>query len=129
MENRIRFFNTLTRNIELFVPNEDGKVNLRATGVPRTTFYTYVDYTIPRGVLKDLSFHLSGTFTDRIYRNIQNNVYDPSRYIVDAGIYYTIKNNITLACNINNLFNNHYFSSSTRLAKPRNFIATISYHF
>lgn len=109
--------------------NEDGKVNLRATGVPRTTFYTYVDYTIPRGALKDLSFHLSGTFTDRIYRNIQNNVYDPSRYIVDAGVYYTIKNNITLACNINNLFNNHYFSSSTRLAKPRNFIATISYHF
>ena len=109
--------------------NEDGKVNIRATGVPRTTFYTYADYTIPRGILKDLSFHLSGTFTDRIYRNIQNKTYDPSRYIVDAGVYYTIKNSITLSCNVNNLFNNHYFSSSTRLAKPRNFIATIAYHF
>lgn len=109
--------------------NEDGKVNIRATGVPRTTFYTYADYTIPRGILKDLSFHLSGTFTDRIYRNIQNNTYDPSRYIVDAGVYYTIKNSVTLSCNVNNLFNNHYFSSSTRLAKPRNFIATIAYHF
>lgn len=87
--------------------DEDGKINIRATGVPRTTFYTYADYTIPRGILKDFSFHLSGTFTDRIYSSIENNVYDPSRYIVDAGIYYTIKNSITLSCNINNIFNNH----------------------
>ena len=109
--------------------DEDGKINIRATGVPRTTFYTYADYTIPRGILKDFSFHLSGTFTDRIYSSIENNVYDPSRYIVDAGIYYTIKNSITLSCNINNIFNNHYFSSATKLAKPRNFIATIAYNF
>ena len=32
MENRIRFFNTLTRNIELFVPNEDGKVKMYTCG-------------------------------------------------------------------------------------------------
>ena len=107
--------------------NEDGTVNLRQTGVPRTTFYTYADYTIPKGVLKDLSFHLSGTFTDRIYQNVDDNIYDPARYIVDLGVYYTIKEHITLACNINNLFDNHYFASSTRLAKPRNFIATVSY--
>ena len=44
-------------------------------------------------------------------------------------IYYTIKNSITLSCNINNIFNNHYFSSATKLAKPRNFIATIAYNF
>ena len=105
--------------------NEDGTVNLRQTGVPRTTFYTYADYTIPKGVLKDLSFHLSGTFTDRIYQNVDDNIYDPARYIVDLGVYYTIKEHITLACNINNLFDNHYFASSTRLAKPRNFIATV----
>ena len=109
--------------------NEDGTVNLRQTGVPRTTFYTYADYTIPKGVLKDLSFHLSGTFTDRIYQNVDDNIYDPARYIVDLGVYYTIKEHITLACNINNLFDNHYFASSTRLAKPRNFIATVSYNF
>lgn len=109
--------------------NEDGKINIRATGVPRATFYTYVDYTVPRGILKNLSFHLSGTFTDRIYRSVENKVYDPSRYLVDAGIFYTVKNSITLSCNVNNVFNNHYFSSTTRLAKPRNFIATVAYHF
>ena len=111
--------------------NEDGKINIRATGIPRTTFYTYADYTIPKGVLKDLSFHLSGTFTDRIYRSIENKTYDPSRYIVDAGIYYTIKSQVTLALNINNLFNTKYYTmySATRLAKPCNFMATVSYNF
>lgn len=101
----------------------------RSTGVPRVTFYTYADYTIPKGVLKDLSFHLSGTFTDRIYQNIANNTYLPSCYIVDAGVYYKIKNSISLAVNVNNLFNKEYFIKNTLLGKPCNFMATISYNF
>jgi len=32
MENKIRFYNTLTRNIETFVPNEDGKVAMYTCG-------------------------------------------------------------------------------------------------
>lgn len=104
-------------------------VNIRATNVPRTTFYTYADYTIPKGVLKNLSFHLSGTFTDRIYQNISNNQYYPSNYLVDAGIYYTIKNSISLALNVNNIFDKEYFEKTTVYGKPRNFMATISYRF
>lgn len=103
--------------------------NLRATGVPRATFYTYADYTIPRGPLRDLSFHLSGTFTDRIYRDITNNLYYPSYYIVDAGVYYTLKKSITLAVNVNNLFNKDYFTNMTVPGKPCNFMATVSYNF
>lgn len=103
--------------------------NVRATGVPRTTFYTYADYTIPRGVLKDLSFHLSGTFTDRIYENVTNNVYFPSNYIVDAGVYYTIRRSITLAVNVYNLFDKDYFVKMTVPGKPCHFMATVSYHF
>ncbi|WP_300804667.1 TonB-dependent receptor [uncultured Duncaniella sp.] len=109
--------------------NEDGQINLRATGVPRTTGYICADYTVPEGVLKGLSIHLSGTYTDRIYRDLTNNVYDPSRFIVDGGLYYTIKDHITLSLIINNLFDKHYFASATRLAKPRNFMTTISYSF
>lgn len=108
--------------------NEDGTVNLRATGIPRTTFYTYADYTIPKGVLKDLSFHLSGTFTDRIYSDVKNNVYEPAYYIVDAGIFYTINKQVTLGFNAYNLFNKKYFEYTTRLAKPFHFMATVSYH-
>lgn len=111
--------------------NEDGKINIRALNTPRATFYTYADYTIPKGILKELSFHLSGTFTDRIYRSIENNVYEPSRYLVDAGIYYTIKSQVTLALNLNNIFSTKYYSQygATRLEKPFNFMATIAYNF
>ena len=41
MENRIRFFNTLTRNIELFVPNEDGKVKMYTCG-PTVYHYAHI---------------------------------------------------------------------------------------
>lgn len=109
--------------------DESGQINLRATGVPRTTAYVYADYTVPSGVLKDLSVHISGIYTDRIYRDLTNNVYDPARFIVDAGVYYTIKSQVTLSLLVNNLFNKHYFESATKLAKPRNFMATVSYHF
>lgn len=121
------YLKKIDTNAEWF--NFSETTNVRATGVPRVTFYTYADYTIPKGVLKDLSFHLSGTFTDRIYQNIANNTYFPSCYIVDAGIYYTIKKSINLAVNVNNLFNKEYFVKSTVLGKPCNFMATISYNF
>lgn len=117
------------KGLDWITLNEDGTINLRATGVPRTTFFTYADYTIPKGFFKDLSFHLSGTYTDKIYSDIVNNVYDPARYIVDAGVYYTINNTVTVSFLLNNVFNEHYFASATRLAKPRNFRVTVAYKF
>lgn len=121
------FLKNIDTNADWF--NFSETTGQRSTGVPRVTFYTYADYTIPKGALKDLSFHLSGTFTDRIYQNIADNSYIPSCYIVDAGIYYTIKKSINLAVNVNNLFNKEYFVKSTVLGKPCNFMATISYNF
>lgn len=103
--------------------------NLRATGVPRTTFYAYADYSIPKGVFKDLSFHLSGSYTDRIYRNIPANLYFPSIFLVDAGVYYTIKKQIHLSLVVNNLFDKEHFVKTTTLGKPRNFMASVSYTF
>ena len=41
MENRIRFFNTLTRNVELFVPNEEGKVKMYTCG-PTVYHYAHI---------------------------------------------------------------------------------------
>lgn len=109
--------------------DESGQINLRATGVPRVTFYSYADYTIPSGPLRSLSFHLSGTYTGRVYTDVTNNVYDSARYIVDGGVYYTIKDRVTLSLVVNNIFNERYFISSTRMAKPCNFMATVSYDF
>lgn len=103
--------------------------NARATGIPRTTFYAYADYTIPKGVLKDLSFHLSGNFKDKVFRDVTNRIYYPALFLVDAGVFYTIKKHVTLALNIDNLFDKEYFKSMTVYGKPRNFTGTASYTF
>ena len=103
--------------------------NVRATGIPRTTFYVYADYTIPKGLLKNLSFHLSGTFQDKIFTDVANRVYNPALFLVDGGLYYTIKQKVTLALNVDNLFDKEYFKSTTVYGKPRNFTGTISYRF
>ena len=107
----------------------DPSKNVRATGIPRTTFYVYADYTIPKGLLKNLSFHLSGTFQDKIFTDVANRVYNPALFLVDGGLFYTIKQKVTLALNVDNLFDKEYFKSTTVYGKPRNFTGTISYRF
>lgn len=104
-------------------------VNLRATGIPRTTCFAYADYLISKGILKDMSFHLSATYTDRIYRNVRENLYYPSVFLIDAGIYYTIKKQVTLSFLVNNIFDKEYFVKRTVLGKPRNFMVSASYRF
>lgn len=116
------------RKSDIF-PDVEKNKNLRATGIPRTTFYAYVDYTIPKGILKELSFHLSGNFKDKVYKNIADNTYFPSLWLMDAGVFYTIKRHVNLAVNVNNLFNKEYFTRNTVLGKPRNYMASVSYTF
>ena len=79
---------------------------------------------IPKGIFKNLSFHLSGNFKDKVFRNIDNRLYDPALWLMDAGIFYTIKNHVTLALNVNNLFDKEYFERTTILGKPRNYQAS-----
>ncbi len=110
-------------------PDFSETTNLRLTGAPRTTFFIYGDYTIPKGVLKDLSFHLSGTYTDRVYRNMVENTYFPSYFIVDAGMYYTINKQVKLSLVVNNIFDKEHFVKTTTLGKPANFMASVSYTF
>ena len=104
-------------------------INTRATGVPRTTAYAYADYTVPRKMLRNLSFHLSATFTDRNYRNIANNTYYPSRVLVDGGAYYTFSKQMSLSVTVENIFNKEYFTRQTTYGKPRNFMTSIAYSF
>lgn len=110
-------------------PNFSEQTNLRMTGIPRTTFFTYADYTIPKGILKNLSFHLSGNYTGKIYRNVSDDLYYPAKYLVDAGVYYTIKQQIRLSVVVNNVFDKEYFVKPTTLGKPTNFMASVSYTF
>lgn len=107
----------------------DSKTNVRATGIPRTTFYLYADYTIPKGMLKNLSFHLSGSFQDKIFTDVAARTYYPSLFLVDGGLFYTIRQKVTLALNVDNLFDKTYFKSMTVMGKPRNFTGTVAYRF
>lgn len=114
---------------EEFPDYTDKTKNQRATGIPRTTFYLYADYTVPKGILKNLSVHLSGTFQDKVFTDVANRVYYPALFLVDGGLFYTIKQKVTLALNVDNLLDKEYFKSMTVPGKPRNFTGTVSYRF
>lgn len=108
---------------------KENKKNVRATWTPRTTFYVFADYTVPRGVLRDLSFHLSGNFRDKLFTDVENRVYMPALWLMDAGVFYTVKRQITLSLNVNNIWDKTYFTKMTVMGKPRNFLASVSYSF
>ena len=117
------------RKSKEFPEYTDVNKNQRATGIPRTTSYVYADYTIPRGILKNLSVHLSGTYQDKVFTDVVNRVYYPALFLMDGGLFYTIKQKVTLALNVDNLLDKEYFKSITVPGKPRNFTGTISYRF
>ena len=49
------------------------------SNVPNQTFYAYGSYTIPRGIFKNLEFHISSSYTGKVYRNTTNtNWFDPA---------------------------------------------------
>ena len=99
--------------------------------VPNQTFYAYGSYTIPRGVLRDLEFHLSSSYTGKVYRDAANSTWFDPYWITDLGASYTINGHIRLTVNINNLFDNSYYNQAlgNQLvpSMPRNFQVAISY--
>ncbi len=119
------------RESEAFPEYKQTGKNMRTTGVPRTTYYLMADYTIPSGMFKNLSFHLSGNFRDKVYRDVASNLYYPSLWLMDAGIFYTLKEHVTLSCNINNLLNKKYFETVSNPVQgaPINYQFSLSYEF
>ena len=95
----------------------------------RISFFIPLAFRFADYIFKNLSFHLSGNFKDKVFRNVDNRLYDPALWLMDAGIFYTIKNHVTLALNINNLFDKEYFERTTIMGKPRNYQASVSYTF
>lgn len=99
--------------------------------VPNQTFYAYGSYTIPKGVLRDLEFHLSSSYTGKVYRDAANSTWFDPYWITDLGASYTINGHTRLMVNINNLFDNSYYNQAlgNQLvpSMPRNFQVAISY--
>lgn len=99
--------------------------------VPNQTFYAYGSYTIPKGALRDLEFHLSSSYTGKVYRNAANSTWFDPYWITDLGASYTINGHTRLTVNINNLFDNSYYNQAlgNQLvpSMPRNFQVAIAY--
>ena len=99
--------------------------------VPTQTFYAYGSYTIPRGVLKDLEFHLSSSYTGKVYRNTANSSWFDAYWISDLGLSYRLPNNVHLTFNLNNVFDKSYYNQALGQqlvpSMPRNFQVAISY--
>lgn len=99
--------------------------------VPNQTFYAYGSYTIPRGALKDLEFHLSSSYTGKVYRNTANNSWFDAYWISDLGLSYRLPNNVHLTFNLNNVFDKSYYNQALGQqlvpSMPRNFQVAISY--
>ncbi len=99
--------------------------------VPNSTFYAYGSYTIPRGIFKNLEFHLSSNYTGKVYRNTTNSSWFDAYWTTDFGMSYKLKNNIHLTFNLNNLFDKNYYNQALGMqmvpSMPRNFQVAISY--
>lgn len=101
------------------------------SNVPNQTFYAYGSYTIPRGPLKNLEFHLSSSYTGKVYRNTSNSTWFDPYWVTDLGISYLLNKHVHLTVNINNLFDNEYYNQAlgNQLvpSMPRNWQVAISY--
>ena len=56
-------------------------------------------------VLKGLGVNFSTSFQDKVYRNSDNTSSFDAYWLTDLGFSYTLKSNVRLGVNINNLFN------------------------
>lgn len=101
------------------------------SNVPNQTFYAYGSYTIPRGIFKNLEFHLSSSYTGKVYRNTANSTWFNPYWITDFGMSYLLNRNIHITFNLNNVFDKEYYNQALGMqmvpSMPRNFQVAISY--
>lgn len=99
--------------------------------IPKNTFYAFGAYTVSKGMLKGLGVNLSTSFQDKVYRNSDNTSSFDAYWLTDLGLSYTLKSNVRLGVNVNNLFNKEYCNQAlgNQLipSMPRNFMLSASY--
>lgn len=102
------------------------------TFIPKNTFYAYADYTIPKGIFKNLSFNLSNTYTDKVYRNAANDRWFEGFWLTDLGASYQLPNRMRISVMVNNLFDKSYYNQALGdqlvPSMPRNYQVAISYN-
>ena len=109
----------------------DTQKGIRLTGIPKNTFFASGDYTITKGLLKQLGFNATVSYMDNVLRDLNKSIIYPAYWQADLGASYKLKNGIQLGINVNNLFDDRHFIQSlgTQVTPrtPRNFLLTLSY--
>lgn len=109
----------------------DANKDKRYAYIPKNTFYAYGAYTVSKGPLKGFGVNLSSSFQDKVYRNQANTTFFKSYWMTDLGLSYTLKNNVRLGVNVNNLFDKDYCNQALGNqyvpGTPRNFMLSASY--
>lgn len=109
----------------------DANKDKRYAYIPKNTFYAYGAYTVSKGPLKGFGVNLSSSFQDKVYRNQANTTFFDSYWMTDLGLSYTLKNNVRLGVNVNNLFDKDYCNQALGNqyvpGTPRNFMLSASY--
>jgi outer membrane receptor protein involved in Fe transport len=118
----------ISESVKNTVETQDG---MRLAGIPKNTFFAAGHYGIAKGVLKGLTFGATVTYTDNVYRDVNKSVIYPAYWLTDLSASYTLKNNIRLRVNVNNVFNEKYYNQSlgTQIVpcNPANYLLTLSY--
>jgi iron complex outermembrane recepter protein len=78
--------------------------------VPEFLASGWLDYTVQEGPLKGLGFGAGVRHVGFSYVDNENSLKVPSSTVFDAGIRYT-RENVTVALNVNNVFDREYVSS------------------
>jgi outer membrane receptor protein involved in Fe transport len=104
---------------------------MRLAGVPKNTFFVAGHYRITKGTLRSLTWGATVAYTDNVYRDVNKSVIYPAYWLTDLSVSYTLKNNIQLRLNVNNVFNEKYYNQSldTQMVPchPINYLLTLSY--
>ncbi|MCT4643817.1 MAG: TonB-dependent receptor, partial [Carboxylicivirga sp.] len=78
---------------------------------PENQLFTWVNYTVPTGSLKNLSFGLGGRYVDEVYTHSSNTYVLPSYTVFDATVAYTFEK-VTFRLNANNIADEAYYDNS-----------------
>jgi iron complex outermembrane receptor protein len=79
---------------------------------PKDLASAYLDYTIPSGMLAGLGFGAGVRYVGSTFMDKSNTATNDPYTLYDAGIHYQMKNGVTAAINVTNLFDKTYATCS-----------------
>ncbi|HJD91979.1 TonB-dependent receptor [Bacteroides coprosuis] len=113
------------------LPLNDTEKGSLLPNAPRNTFVLAGDYTVQKGMLRNLGVNITVSYMDKVAHDLVRTVEFDRYWLTDLGLGYRLDNGIGLALNVRNVFNKSYHTQSLGRqlvpSDPRNIMATVSY--